>query len=300
MLDKDLSFSTGFVASKRLVVIAAEQDNLINRKPHSILFFLQDGKWQRMSIDWPVVSVCVAVDGTLLSLGVDGHVHVAGRSGVSVETISANGNGPESVGVMSQIRTIDGVTLAIGMGRQVYLRNADGVWSRFDFDSRQALEEGSVSGFLSIDGLTRADIYAVGFSGEIWHHDGKAWSQMESPTNVNLNSVRCVHPKDVYIGGQSGVLLKGARNQWEVICKGEVTDDIWGVEVFMDRIYVSTSKNVFAVDGNRLQKLDIGCEQTGAASKLHASDGVLWSFGTKFLAYTADGLHWSSATIPRS
>jgi hypothetical protein len=128
-LDPDLSFRTGYVANRNLVVIVAEQDKFAQSKPHSFLFFFQNGKWNKMVIDWPVISVSElgGAEQTLISLGVDGRVHVAGRRGVTTERIAD----AENTGALSAIRTIGGQSYAVGMARQAYVRR-DGLWAPID------------------------------------------------------------------------------------------------------------------------------------------------------------------------
>jgi hypothetical protein len=293
-LDPDLSFRTGYVANRNLVVIVAEQDKFAESRPHSFLFFFQNGKWNKMVIDWPVISVGeFGAEQTLISLGVDGRVHLAGRRGVSTERIA----GPENAGVLSAIRAISGQPYAVGMARQAYVRR-DGIGAPIDEGARQSIADDAVRGFLAIDGFGANDIYAVGYAGEIWHFDGARWSNLPSPTNLHLNTIRCAAPDRVYAAGQRGIVIRGSGTRWEILGEGQIADEIWGCEVFRDRLYVSTSKNVYAFDDKKFAIEDIGLSATGAASKLHANDGVLWSFGTKFLSYT-EGTSWIPVSIPR-
>jgi hypothetical protein len=94
------------------------------------------------------------------------------------------------------------------------------------------------------------------------------------------------------------MVVRGSANGWDILGAGQIAHDIWGCEVFRDRLYVSTSNDVYVFDDNKFVAEDIGSRATGATSKLHANDGVLWSFGTKFLSYT-DGSSWIPVSIPR-
>jgi hypothetical protein len=296
LLDPELSFAAGYVANRDLVVIVGEQDKFAQSRPHSLLFFLQKGKWSKMLIDWPIVSVCQIKnrdEAVLLSLGVDGRVHLASRQGVTVEQIE----GADVTGVLAQVRNIDEQAYVVGIARQAYKRQ-NRTWMRIDEGVRQSPNDETVRGFLAVDGLNSTDIYSVGYAGEIWHFDGVRWASLPSPTNLALNAIRCVTQREVYVAGQCGTVIRGYGGTWEVLGAGQITDDIWGCEFFNGHLYVSTSKDVYLFDQGTFKKEDIGLSTTGAASKLHANDGVLWSFGTKFLAHT-DGNGWVPISIPR-
>lgn len=296
-LDTDLTFAGGLVANKKLVVIVAEQDKYIQSKPHSFLFFYQGDKWSKMLVEFPIVSLC-RVNNDLIALGVDGRVQIANPQGRFTEKILEGGEGPDVVGTMSQVRAIDSVPHAIGMGRQAYRRMGENAWIRVDQGVRQPIEDEEVRGFISIDGFNTQDIYAVGYAGEIWHFDGTAWTRMPSPTNLALHAVRCTPNGDVYIAGQCGILLRGSGTQWSVVAEGETPDHFWGCETLDGEVYVSTNRRVYALQSGHLTTQEIGLDLTGAAGKLDANDGVLWSFGSKFLSYKS-GPEWHPVNIPR-
>ncbi len=297
--DPDLSFVTGYVVNRDLVVIISEQDRFIESKPHSIVFLYKKGSWSKFIVDWPIVSVCGVDNGqVLLSLGLDGRVHAAQATGFTSEDIDASQDGPIYTGNLLQIRIIQNDPYVVGMGRQVYRRLAPNNWERMDQSVRQSIEEEEILGFTSIDGFNYNDLYAVGYGGEIWHFNGKVWRNIPSPTNLVLNEVRCMSPDVVYVVGQCGVILRGRNDVWDIICENQVTENFWGIESFNGNLYLSTSDSVYKLVNEMLVKENIGLEGAGCASSLHANDGVLWSFGTKFLSYI-EGDDWNSVSVPR-
>jgi hypothetical protein len=146
-----------------------------------------------------------------------------------------------------------------------------------------------------MDGLDESDIYAVGFEGEIWRRVSEKWRQLESPTNVILHQVRMVKKNLAYACGQKGVLLVGKGDEWTEIKHTATEDDLWGMQLFNDTLYVASDDGIFALDKNSdLNAVSVkGIKTFGY---LHANEGVMWSFGLKDLIWTDDGKKWHDET----
>jgi hypothetical protein len=158
-------------------------------------------------------------------------------------------------------------------------------------------------GFESIDGTGPSDIYAVGFKGEIFHFDGSSWTQIESPTTSNLNRVKCVAADGcggstvVYACGESGALVRGS-GRWELIHTPGFTEDLWGgVEVYEGVVYVAYLGGLMRLERDKLVPVVTGLNPELDGYRLHANDGVLWSFGHDHLGYF-DGNAWHAAHCP--
>ena len=152
-----------------------------------------------------------------------------------------------------------------------------------------------VSGFNSIDGLGEDDIYAVGYGGEIWRRVNNTWRQLESPTNVILHRVRVVKKKLAYASGQKGVLLRGVGDSWQEIRHDSTQDNLWGLEWFKGTLYMASEDTLYRLnDDDDLDVVDMqGIDTCG---HLHANDGVMWSFGTKNIAWSEDAVNWNDVT----
>jgi hypothetical protein len=276
------------------VYIAAEEDELASQGVgHAVILHWQPGAWDRYSINWPVVALCVIDESgpKLLGMGLEGRIHVRSAAGLSEEIMDTSVEAPTSRGDLRDMRIIGQHVFAAGMGRQVYQRIGPGRWVRADRGTVQPLGSQDLSGFNSIDGFSERDIYAAGFDGEIWHFDGKTWTAIDSPTNLALQRVKCVPPDTVYIAGQVGTLVRGRGDTWEVIPQDVTEDTFWGVEWFQEKLYLATSHMVYLLHNNDLKPVDMGFGHAVRCGHLHANDGVLWSVGQKDLAYT-DGLTW--------
>ena len=144
--------------------------------------------------------------------------------------------------------------------------------------------------FESMDGTSREDIYAVGLQGEMWHFDGRAWQQIDSPTNANLFEVHCVSSELVYAVGANGVVVRGAGARWQVLQSDAFKDGLWGVASFGDEVYVAGFNGIARIVGNDLKPVTTGLGKIGGY-RLRAKYGVLWSIGNEHvLRY--DGQKW--------
>lgn len=153
----------------------------------------------------------------------------------------------------------------------------------------------AVVGFNAIDGASEDDVFAVGYRGEIWRAMAARWQRLESPTNAILHRVRVAQPNLAYAGGQRGVLLRGRGERWEPIVHDATRDDLWGMEWFGGSLYVASESAVFRLaDDDTLEV--VGERTLEYCGHLSAADGVMWSFGTKQLAWTVDGSAWNDVT----
>ena len=146
---------------------------------------------------------------------------------------------------------------------------------------------------MDIGGTGSDDLYTVGTGGAIWHHDGTGWVQLDCPTNVHLNAVKCVNRDEIYVCGNRGTVLRGNRLGWTVISRDTEAIDFYGIESFGGDIYVSGMDKIVRVVGSNLESVDVVTSHDGPLTfhRLHANDGVLWSFGTDHLVFF-DGALW--------
>ncbi len=299
-LDEKLSFATGCVINKDLVVIASEIDKIAQTKPHTQVLRYNKGEWSNFIVDWPIVSMCLIMqDGlNLLSLGPDGRIHIANKDGFSEEFIDQSENGPKFAGTLSQIKQIDGRVYAVGMARQVYRREGPGNWSAIDKSIRQPRDEDEIKGVLSIDGSGQDNLYAVGYGGEIYQFNGDKWLFLDIPTNVDLHYVKCIQPDLVYVAGQNGIILRGAGQKWQIVDQEVTDEDLWSIEYFNQEVFFASDSKLFKLSDNHFVEQDIGLSGPATCGHLDKQDGVLWSFGTKFLSFF-DGKTWHPIQVPK-
>lgn len=227
-------------------------------------------------------------------LGKNGEVMQLAGSTASAEQIPGAGLlAPKAYGYVNAIKCIDGDLYVCGYRRQVYRRLA-GMWSSIADDI--LTREGGL-GFFDVDGTGADHIYAVGRQGQIFFYDGERWRQDDSPTNVQLGSVRCIGPDDVWIAGNEGTVLRGCFNHWEVIKNDDIRGNWYCVEEFNGTVYLAGNAELGYVDGDSISILDVGLGTSFTTHRLHAKEGVLWSIGEKhILRY--DGSTWTQVVHP--
>jgi hypothetical protein len=296
----ELTFTGVVVYSRSHIIVTSVVDAYAEeRRDHALVYHFMDGEWLQHLVDNSLAGVCVVEEPgpKVLNVGVDGEVDVATLPGFGKEHVDKGDRGPSYSLMVRCVRRIGDVAYAAGMARMFYRREAHGRWVQQDnglFVPRGRRKR--AVGIVSIDGNGGNDIYAVGYKGEIWHYDGDAWAQEDSPTNILLSGVRCVSKREVYICGMAGTILRGYAGQWLSVDQDLTTEDFWGIAVFKKKVYFANYDGVFRLEGDELRKLDLGLDATTA--HLDANREVLWSVGHKDLLFTADGNRWTEVEKP--
>lgn len=289
---KDLIFRTAAVISPRCGFIYACDPRLERREePHAYVFLWDDGKIDRGDCNYDAHSVCLIAhpeDGTV-DISEAGYYTADTDDDRVTQDLFENSAPPpkekRSRGLRS-VREIGGVAHAIGIRGMVYRLDVLDRWTRID----EGLP-GSFDG-QAIHGFGGSDLFAVGFKGGVWHFDGKAWRRQDVPTNRNLTSVVCTAEGTVYIGGHGGTLLHGQPDRWSLIDHGDTAEDIWDLEWFAGKLYVSTLDGLFVLDGDRLRPVAYGKHTPKTTYQLSACEDVMWSNGeTDIMEF--DGKAWT-------
>lgn len=208
--------------------------------------------------------------------------------------------GPDDFGFLVEARSIGDRLYVVGMGRQVYVRDNGGQWSRADsgvLDQNADIDR--MTGFRSVDAVSSQEIFAVGLEGEIWRHSAGIWRQEPSVTNLILEQVRAGGDGEVYIAGQMGTLIKGHHTVWSVLDQTETESDFWGLEWFQGDLYLAARDTLLCLPKGQLPLRPVpvaGCNSFGVLSAGH---GALWSFGATEAHWTSDGARWHSVEVPR-
>lgn len=298
-----ISFGKGFVYRRNWLYVTGSWDELDEQDvAHTLVFRWLDGEWGHWTIDQRIVSLCVydAPKGrTVLSMSFDGAIEVRDDTGQRWEVVDEGDNGPSNLRHLTAMRMIGESVYVAGMRRQVYCRPlSGGAWKRVDKGTFVPLDRPEVTGFKAIDGLHEKDIYASGFFGEIWHWDGMAWAQLDSPTNVLLPSLKCVAPEIVYVAGVKGVVLRGDKNGWQAIANEATQDTFWGIEYYDGTLYLATGQgSLYKLDKEEIVPLELNLDKPFTTGWLHAHDGVLFSVGSRDLLLF-DGNTWREIVMP--
>ncbi|QDH69209.1 WD40/YVTN/BNR-like repeat-containing protein [Marilutibacter alkalisoli] len=290
------SFATGAVRFHDLTYVAMSGDELDREKISHAYFSEWDaGTWRDLGkTSWPIAGMAIARKPMqqMCAVGLYGQVKLAGSGDLHEEQIGTSPDAIRARGPLRGVRTIGEHVYAVGMNRQVWRRDDAHQWRSIDEGARPATDSHAVVGFEAVDGFSETDIYAVGWDGEIWHYDGSAWQQKPSPTNIVLTRVLCADDGTVYASGRKGLLLGGRGDSWEVIDHASMIDDIWDLAWYQDKLYLSTMYGLFTLDQDKLLAVDFGEDLPDSCYRLSASDGVLWSIGSKdIMAF--DGDSWA-------
>jgi hypothetical protein len=297
--DSSHYFIDGYSPRRGLLGVVAYPNALIGSDAECMTFYmLRDGVWGHQNFDFEGRSVLYLGDGYTRSwwlLGKRGEIVRLGITGIQLEQIPDAGTGPGKFGYVNKLALIDNEMYVCGHGRQVYV-SRNGGWQHHDHGILVSPTEASV-GFESIDGYAADGLYAVGLDGEIWFFNGNTWRQCISPTNVDLNEVRCIDKDKVCVCGQYGTVLIGSLDDWSIISNEEFHQHLWGVDEFDGEIYVAGFGGIARLNGVRLEVIETGLGRVIPGYRLRSKDGLLWSIGNDDIL-CFDGSNWTEVICP--
>lgn len=289
---KDLIIRTAAVLASRYGIICACDLKLERRnEPHAYFFVWDDGKFERTDCNYDAHSICLIDRPGEGSVDVSeaGYYTAVTEDDRVTQDLFANSSPPakekRARGIRS-VHEIGGVAHAVGIRGMVYRLEALNRWTRID--------EGLPSTFdgQAIHGFGVSDLFAVGSKGDVWHFDGKAWNRQDVATNRNLTSVKCTADGTVYIAGHGGTLVRGQRDQWSPIEHGDMSEDIWDLEWFAGKLYVSTLDGLFVLQDDHLRPVAYGKQTPRSTYQLSAYEDVMWSNGESDIM-EFDGITWT-------
>ena len=291
------TFLSGAAGGAGYFFFAAELDEVAQDDAPNSTFFMFDedeeedegfGKFDEI-VGWPAISLA-----TTKPPGEPRLVVAVSPHGECWELHPATGD--EQCGVIAgrfhlrRLAVVDHQIFACGMNRVVLKRDGFARWAAIGPGPDAA--DPAVVGFEDIGGFSEAEMYAVGWGGEIWWRDGGQWRRADSPTNANLCALACAPDGSVYVAGHDGVMLRGRHDQWQLI---ETTrrDDLRDVAVFDGQVFVVTDFAIFRLtEAGLAPEADFVDTHDLPATCLHlleASDGLV-SLGQKDVFIRSDGL----------
>lgn len=194
-------------------------------------------------------------------------------------------------GGVNRCRSIDGYAYIVGGGRTVAMRNEKNRWTPLmDGLAFTYNKDWKTAGFIDIDGFSASDIYAVGGIGDVWHFDGKTWTQLHFPSGIYLYSVCCADDGEVYISGYEGNTFKGRGNKWKQIYKGNMTlsfqDMIW----HEDRVWCTSDYGLWQIQDEKLTAADVDSDIKVCSGHLSTCGDVILLAGHSGAAYKEHGV----------
>jgi hypothetical protein len=191
-----------------------------------------------------------------------------------------------------ELRQIGRHFYACGAGRQV-LRREGGRWVRFDDEIVMANPTSSLT---SIDGHSDTDLYTVGFGGDLFHHDGKRWLKLESPTNFGLNCVRCFDGV-TYVCGYHGLFMRGGTQGWEILSGEKGRHHLWNIERGFNRIFFSSEDEIFVYAAGSIEQIQLPFSEDVTFGTMRFEFGKLWVAASTGLIQF-DGIEWTLIECP--
>ncbi|PXW82682.1 hypothetical protein C8R34_13033 [Nitrosomonas sp. Nm84] len=287
----ELTIRTAVVHLSDLGYIAAADTKTEMDEPHTITFKWDRGKFTQGDRNYNAHSLCIITkpEPGLVDISEQGYYSVTTANGFMSGDVLESSQPPSKetrYGGFRSVSEIAGRAFVVGLRGLVYRLDELKLWTRIDDGLPKTFNIQAIHGF------NATDIYAVGRKGEVWHYDGKIWQKLDMPTNANLTSVKCAVDRKVYITGHSGALLCGSGETWEVINHESTNDDLWDVEWFEDKVYVSSMSSVYRLEGQRLVKVDFGNDTPKTCYQLSTADGVMWSNGEDDIM-SFDGNVWT-------
>jgi len=291
------TFLAGCSAMRGFFYFAKEADELVEEgEPNSSFFRFRDvdadAPFRKFdeSVGWPTISIALVnmpKGRVVIALSPYGDYWEL----ESLSTKEDVGKIAKFTGNLRRLVAVDGKFFACGMDRVALKRNKTGSWTSFGPGALK--DDPKVVGFEDIAGYSVTELYAVGWGGEIWWYDGKKWQRADSPTSAILSSMTCAPDGMVYVVGHDGVMLKGRRDQWELVETGR-TENLKDVAHLDGQIYVCTDFALFKFQKSGLvEETDFAQVDDRPATCLHLleSSGELVSLGTKDV-FVKQGAAW--------
>lgn len=246
---------------------------------------------------FPKLAVSLYPKAQAVMVSLKSAVAVLGGGSDEIEQDIPNGRPEKPIYTsVHALATIDGYIYATGPWRAVCRRVGPNLWEQIG--DRQTLpvpkrgsSGSSNEGFNAIAGFNAYDIYCVGGHGDAWRFDGKIWRQCALPTNMLLESVCCAGDGFVYIGMQSGSVMRGREDKWEMLHKGTMTlpfkDMVW----YGDRVWCTSDYGIWHIVNGKLVEADLPVDIRACSGNLAVGDGVLLLAGM-YGAAVFDGKKW--------
>ncbi len=199
---------------------------------------------------------------------------------------------------LQRLRCIGDETFAVALARRLYRRVGVGQWERLA-GIPVSHNEGDLqaAGFRDLDGVSTAEMYAVGGHGDVWHFERGEWRQMEFPSPVPLATVTCGGDGNVYITGEGGSLWVGERSTWRLLHQGE-SSVLWNdARWFQGQLWLASDYQLRVWDGRELVAPMHAGKPMLASGHMDAHDGLLAVADLRTVS-TFDGHTWRQAVVP--
>jgi len=182
--------------------------------------------------------------------------------------------------------------VACGANLRVYRRQGPDNWVEFGpgDDMRDEFPKNHLE---AIAGYSGTEIYAAGRDGVIWWYDGSVWTPVQCATNLAFISILCADDGFVYLGGISGIMAKGRRDEFVLFTPPSPIRDIWGLQDFQGEIYCAMTRALLTwTPEDGFVPVPEAMMLAKTFYNLGKGENVLWSLGEKDVL-RFDGEAWT-------
>ena len=263
-------------------------------------------QWFYHDVNANIVSVCEKKQTDtelrqLVALSKEGEVELwTSKDGSSfMEKIPDAGVRLGDLGYMRSIREVGNTLFACGFNSQVYMRQGR-TWKSLvagPLAHHHPASDDYII-FNTIDGYSERDVYVAGSDGALFYWNGAEWRRIPLETDEDLECIRCYGTDDVWIGGANGTLLNGnAVRGFRDVSSVTDNDTFWSLAKFKDKVYLGTTRGLFAFDGKAIGPVITGLKPEVETYSVDATADALWSIGAKDLV-RFDGKVWTRIDHP--
>lgn len=219
-----------------------------------------------------------------ISIDRDGQIYVLGSG---VEELEDNVTDNFTI---FNVRAIEGRAYVAGSARYIARRMERNEWEILDKGIKNPTRDERLytAGFDCVDGFSETDIYAGGGKGDLWHYDGESWSQITFP-DVYIESICCGKDGFVYVGAQSGMVIKGRGQEWTMISSGGLSLPFRQMVWYQDRVWATSDYGVWHIINDEVIMADLESEVYMCAGYISCNDKTLVIAGANGAARLEDG-----------
>ena len=192
--------------------------------------------------------------------------------------------------VISNIRLIEEHFYVGAAASEVWRREAPGSWRLISERlHKRCMEQRLVGDATEVNGFSEEDLYFCSDAGELWHFDGKEWTQMDIPVNFPLDYLVCAEDGYVYTAWKTGRLIRGRGERWEELVDADAVDEapmLLSMTFYQGSLYAGTGSGIVKYENGKWVKTAIG--EVHRANIL-IGRGNLMLMATPYSLYLYDG-----------
>lgn len=263
-------------------------------------------RWAFRTIRHVETMYCAVAHGEsphMVGVSDDGQVFALG-SGLSdmEQRIPSHRQGPLR-GVVRDVIDVAGKVYVIQGSRGICKRTGVNGWESLctDLPVSNRWEERDEQGFNCAAGTGPDNLYAGGDNGDLWHFDGRTWTEQKLPIDLgrglhggfNITAMCCVEAGSVYVACRNGDLYLGHGTAWRQLSGmtiGLIGPAIKDMVVYRGTVWATSGAGLWVVAENGLEPVVLP-EGIMPGDILDANDTTLLLAGSRSAAWF-DGARW--------